>query len=97
MDDKDNKLAKSTVQIENERLVVTKWDFEVNSMTGWHTHEYDYVVVPLSDGELSIVTQDGTSSRMLSCGESYSGQAGVHHNVVNDSSEKLAFIEIELK
>ena len=97
MSDQIENLAVSTIQVENERVMVTKWEFEPNTMTGWHTHAYDYVVTPVSDGELSIVTPDGSTSRTLILGESYSGQAGVHHNVVNDSNKKLAFIEVELK
>ena len=41
--------AKSTVFIDNERTRVTEWRFAPGASTGWHRHEYDYVVVPLLD------------------------------------------------
>ena len=39
--------AVSTVLIENERTCVTEWRFKkYGDNTGWHRHEYDYIVVP---------------------------------------------------
>ena len=47
--------AVGTVLIENERVRVTRWDFpNPGDCTGWHRHDYDYVVVPLFDGDLRI-------------------------------------------
>jgi quercetin dioxygenase-like cupin family protein len=46
--------AKSTVFIDNERTRVTEWRFAPGASTGWHRHEYDYVVVPLLDGKLRL-------------------------------------------
>ena len=47
--------AVSTVLIENERTRVTEWRFKkYGDNTGWHRHEYDYIVVPLFDGQLEI-------------------------------------------
>ena len=47
-------MAKPTVLIDNEKVKVTEWYFAVGDSTGAHTHEYDYVVVPMMDGELLI-------------------------------------------
>ena len=38
--------AVPTVQIDNERVIVTEWRFAPGAETGWHTHGHDYVVVP---------------------------------------------------
>ncbi|NNF78253.1 MAG: cupin, partial [Rhizobiales bacterium] len=47
--------ATSTVHIDNDRTRVTEWRFaKRGAKTGWHRHEYDYVIVPLVDGTLSI-------------------------------------------
>ena len=46
--DKDRPLAKPTVQVENERVIVTEWRFPPGSHTGWHRHNHDYVVVPIT-------------------------------------------------
>ncbi len=44
-----------TVSIENERVRVTEWRFlKKGDSTGWHTHEYDYIVVPMFTGILEI-------------------------------------------
>ena len=48
--------AQPTLQIDNDRVRVTEWRFAPGTETGWHTHEMDYVVVPLYDGTLRIET-----------------------------------------
>ena len=50
----DRPLAKPSVQIENDRVIVTEWRFPPGSHTGWHRHNHDYVVVPITTGELHI-------------------------------------------
>ena len=46
--------ARSTVLIDNERVRVTEWRFAPRAATGYHRHEYDYVVVPLTTGKLLL-------------------------------------------
>ena len=41
--------AVPTVQIDNERTRVTEWRFAPGASTGYHRHEYDYVIVPGDD------------------------------------------------
>lgn len=89
--------GKSTLKLENERLRITEWRFAPGEDTGWHRHEFDYVVVPMSTGQLDIVAPDGSVSQSeLSAGEPYFRRAGVEHNVINSSGGDFAFIEIEL-
>ena len=38
--------AVGTTQIDNERSRVTEWRFAPGAATGFHRHEYDYVIVP---------------------------------------------------
>ena len=45
--------AVPTVQIDNERVIVTEWRFAAGAETGWHTHGHDYVVVPTTNGVFS--------------------------------------------
>src|SRR3954451_14540627 len=47
-------MAKPTVQVENDRVIVTEWRFPPGGHTGWHRHNHDYVVVPVTTGELHI-------------------------------------------
>ena len=55
-------MAKSEIMIDNEKTRVTRWSFEPGEDTGKHIHEYDYVVVPLMDGQLKIINHDGEIS-----------------------------------
>ncbi|MEE2774708.1 MAG: hypothetical protein VYE27_07340 [Pseudomonadota bacterium] len=48
-------MASSNVMIDNHRTRVTEWVFEIGDQTGQHVHKYDYVVVPMLDGELKII------------------------------------------
>lgn len=89
--------ATPTIQIDNDRFVVTEWRFAPGAETGWHRHEYDYIVVPLTTGKLLLETKDGADSAELEAGCSYFRQAGVEHNVVNASEYEFAFVETELK
>lgn len=89
--------ARATVQVDNERVIVTEWRFAPGAETGWHRHGHDYVVVPLMDGQLLLQTADGERVSPLRAGQSYARPAGVEHNVVNASAGEFAFIEIEIK
>ena len=89
--------AIATVQTDNERVKVTEWRFAPGAETGWHRHEYDYVIVPITSGKLLLETSDGSSVSELSAGKSYFRLTGVEHNVVNASTGEFAFVEIELK
>ena len=89
--------AKPTVLIENARTRVTEWRFpKRGDATGWHRHEYDYVVVPVQDGFLELVNADGTITRAeLKRGVPYFREAGVEHDVLNGNDFEFAFIETE--
>ena len=41
-----------TVQVDNDRTRVTQWRFEPGAATGYHRHEYDYVIVPQTSGQM---------------------------------------------
>lgn len=89
--------AKATILIDNERTRVTEWRFpNRGDNTGWHRHEYDYVVVPLFDGKLEIEAPDGQRRvAEMQLGVPYFRNLGVEHNVINGNDEECAFIEIE--
>jgi quercetin dioxygenase-like cupin family protein len=88
--------AVPTVKIETDRVRVTEWRFGPGAATGWHRHEYDYVIVPLLDGTLRLEEQDGVRDAPLRLGEPYARSAGVEHDVVNANDYEFAFLEIEL-
>jgi quercetin dioxygenase-like cupin family protein len=90
--------AVATLQIDNERVRVTEWRFAPGAATGWHRHEFDYVVVPLTTGRL-LLKEPGGGERLveLKAGGSYNRPVGVEHDVINPGPGEFAFVEIELK
>jgi beta-alanine degradation protein BauB len=89
--------AQPTLQVDNERVRVIEWRFAPGAHTGWHRHEFDYVVVPLVDGKLKIF--DGKETRLaeLAVGKSYFRNLGVEHDVINANDYEFVFIEVEFK
>ena len=88
----------STLLVENERVRVTRFDFGPNQETGWHIHEYDYVITAITDCFMMLQNPDGTEAESeVTAGNAYMKDAGVHHNVINTSDKKMSFIEIEFK
>lgn len=89
--------AQPTVFIENQRTRVTEWRFaRRGDNTGWHRHDYDYVVVPLFDGHLEIDL--GNGERVIAPvknGVPYYRDLGVEHDVFNGNDFEGAFIEVE--
>ncbi len=89
--------AVPTVQISNERVIVTEWRFAPGAETGWHRHAHDYVVVPMTGGELLLETPDGNRTAQLTPGQSYTRNVGVEHNVINPTGHEVVFVEIEMR
>ena len=89
--------AVASTQIENERVIVTEWQFEPGAETGWHKHGYDYIVVPGINGKLLLETAKGNSISELEAGHSYYRPRGIEHNVVNMNDFEFYFVEIELR
>jgi quercetin dioxygenase-like cupin family protein len=89
--------AKPAVQIENDRVIVTEHRFAPGAETGWHRHAHDYVVVPLTTGNLLLEEKDGNRQARLSTGVPYFRSLGVQHNVVNANDFEFVFVEIEIK
>jgi beta-alanine degradation protein BauB len=86
-----------TVQSDGPEVRVTEWRLPPGSATGHHHHDYDYVVVPMTDGELTAVAAPGTNQAPLKAGQSYFRKAGVEHDVQNRTGREIVFIEIEVK
>ncbi len=89
--------AVPTIQVENDRVIVTQWRFAPGAETGHHVHAHDYVVVPLTNGKLRLQEPTGVRDVQLSVGASYARPAGIAHNVINANDFEFVFVEIELK
>jgi quercetin dioxygenase-like cupin family protein len=90
--------ATPTVMIDNDRTRVTEWRFQPGAATGFHRHEYDYVVVPQSTGKLKLIDSEGNATfGDLTQGIPYFREAGVEHDVINANDFEFTFVEIEFK
>jgi quercetin dioxygenase-like cupin family protein len=89
--------AKATTLIDNERVIVTEYRFQPGDNTGWHRHGHDYVIVPMMDGKLKILTKDGESFAEMKKGAPYFRKEGVEHDVISANDGEYTFIEIELR
>jgi quercetin dioxygenase-like cupin family protein len=90
-------LAVPTTQVENDHFIVTEWRFAPSAHTGWHRHAFDYVVVPMTTGRLTLETASGLTTAELFSGQAYARQVGVEHDVINDNPHEFVFVEIEAK
>jgi quercetin dioxygenase-like cupin family protein len=91
--------ARAIVSEDNDQVRVTTWTFEgAGAATGRHRHEFDYVVVPVTDGTFTVTDIDGGVREMKQvAGSPYLGTAGTAHDVVNSADREAVFVEIELK
>jgi mannose-6-phosphate isomerase-like protein (cupin superfamily) len=89
--------ATPTVQVDDDRVRITRWDFRPGEATGWHRHGMPYVVVPIVDGILKIVDATGEKLVPLAAGASYARPLGVEHDVINAGPGTMSFVEIEMK
>ncbi len=89
--------AIATVQADTAEVRVTEWRFAPGTATGHHRHDYDYVVVPMTDGALTLITTGGTTTGAITAGQSYVRKGGVEHDVRNDTAREIVFVEIEMK
>jgi beta-alanine degradation protein BauB len=90
--------AKATVLIDNDQAITTEWRFAPGAETGWHRHGHDYIVVPMTTGDLLLEEPGGTSRKApLVTGKPYFRGEGVEHNVVNPNTHEFVFIEVEIK
>jgi beta-alanine degradation protein BauB len=89
-------LEQTDRQVENARTRVTRHRLAPGAHTGFHRHEYDYVVIPISDGRMRVVAGGQEVFADLSAGVAYFRQAGVEHDVFNAMEVELVFVEVEL-
>ena len=90
--------ATPTQLIDNERVRVTEWRFRPGEATGWHRHEFDYVVVPVTTGQLHLKEPDGERTIDIVLGTPYFREEGVEHDVINPSeTDDVIFTEVEMK
>ena len=92
-------LRTSEVDFEDDRIKVNRLTFAAKGdETGIHVHDFDYLVVPLSGGDLVVTAADGSTRDLhQEPGVTYTGVIGTTHNVTSASDKPVVFIEIEFK
>ncbi|MDG1936572.1 MAG: cupin [Paracoccaceae bacterium] len=90
--------ATAITLIDDARVRVTRFEFGVGQQTGWHRHEYDYVITAITDCHMQLEHLDGTVTHAtVLAGSAYRREVGIEHNVINWGKESMSFVEIELK
>ena len=89
--------ARASVQVDTPEARVTEWRLPPGSAIGHHRHEQDYVVVPITDGVMTVISANGSAQSPITTGQSYFRKAGVEHDVRNETAREIVFIEIEIK
>ena len=89
--------ARASVQVDTPEARVTEWRLPPGSAIGHHRHEHDYVVVPMTDSVMTVISAAGAAQNPVKTGQSYFRKAGVEHDVRNDTVDEIVFVEIEIK
>ena len=90
--------AKSDVQVDTPEVRVTEWRLAPGSATSHHTHEMDYVIVPVTSGEMTIVAPTGERSKaQLGVGKSYFRKPASSTTCSTRPASEIVFLEVELK
>jgi len=90
--------ATSAILVDDDKVRVTRWDFDAGAEPRWHRHEMDYVVTTLTPCAFLLEEPGGGSRRVdMEAGVAYRRDEGVEHNVVNAGDAPMAFVEVELK
>lgn len=87
--------AQATTVVDDERVRITTWMFGADGDSiGWHVHEYDYIVVPVTGGTFAVTAADGGTRELPQhAGSPYLGSAGTEHDVANVGETSAAFVE----
>jgi beta-alanine degradation protein BauB len=89
-------MLKGETDRQNGRARVTRHKMAPSAHTGLHRHEYDYVIVPITDGRMRVIEAGRESIAELAAGVSYFRPACVEHDVINGGDQELIFVEIEI-
>ena len=84
-------LTSGEIHSDNGTFRLAEWMIEPGGEIPMHTHEYDYVVVPLVDDTIFVTNADGSEQRAeLRIGQSYARRPGIEHSVANRDTASMA-------
>lgn len=79
----------------DERVRITRHTLPPGATTGVHTHECDYVVIPVRGGTLRVWNEAGSTEFTMTPGDPYARALGSTHSLVNVSGSEIEFVELE--
>lgn len=86
----------SEIVYENAQFRTTKWTIAPGGTIPMHRHDYEYVVVPLSDNVMHVTTAEGEEiEARMQPGTAYGRPKGVEHRCDNRGDTDIVFIEVE--
>ncbi|MEM8698277.1 MAG: cupin domain-containing protein, partial [Pseudomonadota bacterium] len=70
--------------VDDARVRVTRFTFVPGAETGWHRHEFDYVITAITPCAMLLEEPGGGTREVdVAAGEAYRRDEGVEHNVIN--------------
>ncbi len=86
------------VMFENDHVRVWELAVEPGKDKGMHRHDLPYVIVPMTEGDIEIVSIDGRSFKPKEVvGEAIWRDAGEVHNLYNRGTNTYRNVLIEIK
>lgn len=90
--------ASATILVGDEKVRITRFDFEPGAQTGWHIHGHDYVITPVTQCSMVLEEPNGQIREVkMEAGDAYRHEKDVEHNVINNANTPMSFVEVELK
>lgn len=90
--------CETNILVDDDRVRVTRFDFDAGAETGWHRHGHDYVIITLTECRMRLQEPGGgVREVVIEAGTAYRRAEGVEHNVINAGPAAMAFVEVELK
>lgn len=88
--------SNAEIVYENEQFRTTKWTISPGGHIPMHRHDYEYVVVPLSDNVMHVITGDADLiEAVMVPGTAYGRPKGSEHRCENRGETDIVFIEVE--
>ena len=82
---------------DNPTVRIVRYTLTEGSSTGWHRHDFDYVIVPYCDCRVRVDTADASVEAEMRRDLPYFREKGVRHNVTSLMQGQVSFLEIEIK
>ena len=87
--------AHAEILLSDVSVRITRHTLPPGATTGVHTHECDYVVVPVRGGTVRVERGTDSSDFTMAIGVPYARELGVTHSLVNVSDSEIVFVELE--